>query len=48
MTDEGKGSTSQYVLSQIILAVEFLAKQGLPFRGHWDNKVDFSIEDAIS
>ena len=41
-----QASENKYVLSQIILAVEFLAKQGLPFRGHWDNKVDFSIEDV--
>ena len=30
----------------LVLAVEFLAKQGLPFRGHRDDKVDFSIEDV--
>ena len=30
------------ILRQIILAVEFLAKQGLAFRGHHDDRVDFS------
>ena len=30
------------ILRQIILAVEFLAKQGLAFRGHRDDRVDFS------
>ena len=29
-----------------MLTVEFLAKQGLPFRGHRDDKVDFSREDT--
>ena len=28
------------------MAVEFLAKQGLAFRGHRDDKVDFSNEDT--
>ncbi|KAK3754906.1 hypothetical protein QZH41_003007 [Actinostola sp. cb2023] len=36
-TDENKE-----ILRQIVLAVEFLAKQGLAFRGHRDDKVDFS------
>ena len=39
LTDENK-----HILSQIILAVEFLAKQGLAFRGHRDDKVDFSSD----
>ena len=30
------------IIRQIILAVEFLAKQGLAFRGHRDDRVDFS------
>ena len=30
------------ILRQIVLAVEFLAKQGLAFRGHRDDHVDFS------
>ena len=38
-------SENKHVLRQIILVVEFLAKQGLPFRGHRD-KVDFSAEDT--
>ena len=41
LADENK-----HILCQIILAVEFLAKQGLPFRGHRDDKVDFSSEDT--
>ena len=35
---------NRHILKQIILAVEFLAKQGLPFRGHRDDKIDFSEE----
>ena len=34
------------ILRQIILAVEFLAKQGLPLRGHRDDKVDFATEGS--
>jgi hypothetical protein len=30
------------ILRQIVLGVEFLAKQGLAFRGHREKKVDFS------
>ena len=41
-----QASENKHVLSQIILAVEFLAKQGLPFWGHRDDKVDFSTEDV--
>ena len=41
-----QASENKHVLSQIIRAVEFLAKQGLPFRGHRDDKVDFSTEDV--
>ena len=37
---------NRHTLCQIIRAVEFLAKQGLPFRGHQDDKVDFSCEDT--
>ena len=37
---------NKHILSQIILAVEFLTKQGLAFRGHRDDKVDFSNEDT--
>ena len=32
------------VLRLIVFAVEFLAKQGLAFRGNKDDKVDFSDE----
>ena len=41
LADENK-----HILCQIILAVEFLAKQGLAFRGHPDDNVDFSSEDT--
>ena len=41
LTDKNK-----HILCQIILAVEFLAKQGLPFRSHRDDKVGFSSEDT--
>ena len=34
------------VLREIVSAVEFLAKQGLPLRGHRDDKVDFSNENV--
>ena len=37
---------NKHILTQIVLSVEFLAKQGLPFRGHRDDKVDFSREDT--
>ena len=33
---------NKQILRQINLAVEFPAKQGLAFRGHHDNHVDFS------
>ena len=39
LADENK-----HILRQIILATEFLAKQALPFRGHRDDKVDFSAD----
>ena len=41
LADENK-----HILCQIILAVEFLSKQGLAFRGHRDDNVDFSSEDT--
>ena len=34
------------VLRKIATAVDFLAKQGLPLRGHRDDKVDFSNKDV--
>ena len=34
------------VFLQIVLTVEFLAKQGLPFRGHRNDKVDFDKDDT--
>ena len=39
-------SDNKEVLRQIILAVEFLAKQGLPLRGHRDDVVEFAREDS--
>ncbi len=36
--------TNKDILRLIVIAVEFLAKQGLPFRGNNDDKVDFSDE----
>lgn len=36
---------NKHILSQIVLTVEFLAKQGLPLRVHRDDKVDFTRED---
>ena len=30
---------NKHILTQIVLSVEFLAKQGLPFRGHRDDKI---------
>ena len=36
---------NKHILRQFVLAVEFLAKQALPFRGHHEDKVDFSVED---
>ena len=42
LTKQGDQLASKNKL--IVLAVEFLAKQGLPFRGHGDDKVDFSSE----
>ena len=49
--DEGEGTTNwkktgSYVLQQIVLAAEFLAKHALPFRGQKDFQVDFSKEDS--
>ena len=35
---------NKHVLCQIVLAIEFLAQQARPFRGHCDDKVDFSVE----
>ena len=37
---------NKHILRKIVLAVEFLAKQALPFRGHHDDKVDFAVEDT--
>ena len=38
-------SENKHIPSLIVLAVEFLAKQGLLFRGHRDDNVDFSSEE---
>ena len=37
---------NKHILQNVVLAVEFLAKQALPFRGHCDDKVDFAVEDT--
>ena len=34
------------ILREIVRAVEFLTKQGLPFRGHRDAKVDFAEDSS--
>ena len=34
---------NKHILRQIVLAVEFLAKQALTFRGRHDYGVDFSV-----
>ena len=36
---------NKVILCQVVLAVEFLAKQGLAFRGDSDDKVDFTRDD---
>ena len=36
---------SNEILRQIVMAVEFIAKQGLAFRGHRDDNVNFTNED---
>ena len=35
---------NKHILCKIILAVEFLAREGLQFSGHRDDKVDFLKE----
>ncbi len=40
-----QGQQAEEILCQIVLAVEFLAKQGLALRGHRDGKVDFASDD---
>ena len=42
---ETQAEENKEVLRLIVLAVEFLAKQGLPFRGNYEDKVDFSCEN---
>ena len=39
---EQQASTNREILHQIIYSVEFLAKEGVAFQGHRDNKVDYS------
>ena len=43
---EELATENKVVLRHIVRAVEFLAKQGLSFRGHHDDRVDFSSEDV--
>ena len=38
--------TNKEILREIVRAVEFLAKQGLPFRGHRDSKVYFAEDSS--
>ena len=37
---------NENILHKVVLTVEFLAKQTLPFRSNHDDKVDFSVEDT--
>ena len=39
---KSRDQENKHILRQIVLATEFLAKQALRFRGHRDDKVDFS------
>ena len=40
-----KAEENKHILFRVILVAEFLAKQGLPFRGQQDDKVDFLSEE---
>ena len=40
--EANQATENKEILRQIVLAVEFLAKQSLSFRGHRDDRVDFS------
>ena len=42
---EKQANENKEILRHIVMAVEFLAKQGLPFRGHRDDRVDFGVMD---
>ena len=41
-----RSHNNREILREFVRAVEFLAKQGLSFRGHHDSKVDFSEEES--
>lgn len=45
MEREQQIEENKHILRKVVLAVEFLAKQALPFRGNHDDKVDFSVEN---
>ena len=45
-TQKVQAEENRELLRCTVLAVEYLAKQGLSFRGHRDDKVDYSVSDA--
>ncbi|KAL5516510.1 hypothetical protein EMCRGX_G001862 [Ephydatia muelleri] len=46
LSQQGKqANENKEILRHIVMAVEFLAKQGLSFRGHRDDRVDFGVMD---
>ena len=46
MTQQNQQSEeNKEIVRQIVLAVEFLVKHNLPFRGHRDDKVKFATAD---
>ena len=45
-TQKVQAEENREILRCTVLAVEYLAKQGLSFRGHRDDKVDYSVSDA--
>ena len=45
---EQQEDDNKHIFCQIVLTVEFLAKQAPPFKGHHEDKVDLSEEDMNS
>ena len=45
MRERKQQDENKHILRNV-LAVEFLAKQALPFWGHRDDKVDFAVENT--
>ncbi len=43
---EQQAEKNREILRQIVYGVEYLAKQGLPFRGHREDKIDFSVSSV--